>query len=171
MTEVNKDYLDQVSAARYEAQTFLSKHPEFFATPANGHKIVNYMQEHNLKLNAENYEYAFEKLKGQGELLPGREALATMSAEEFKQFAKTHGTPVSDEVGRVSYELPDAYLRESTESYNRPRYTQNTPPVHPEDAKRNPSKREFAFWNSSRQRDWLIARGYWGKNLPDFLTK
>jgi hypothetical protein len=61
---------------------------------------------------------------------------------------------------------------EKQSQINRPRqsaYTQSAPPAHPEDAQRNPSKREWAFWPADRQRDWMIARGYWGKDLPDFL--
>ncbi len=170
--EVSREYLGKIAAARYEAETFMSMHPEYFSTPENGRLITEFMVEKNLILTAENFEYAFEKLKAQGKILPAREVLATMSANEIKEFSKTHGVPVRDGFGNVSYELPDAYLTASTEDYNRPRqsrYTQSAPPAHPEDAQRNPSRREWAFWPSDRQRDWMIARGYWGKDLPDFL--
>lgn len=167
-----REYLGKVAAARYEAQTFMSMHPEFFSTPENGRLITEFMAEKNLMLTAENFDYAFEKLKAQGKLLPAREVLANMTADEVKQFSKTHGMPVRDEFGNVSYELPEVYLTASSEDYNRARhsrYTQRTLPAHPEDAQKNPSRREWAFWPADRQRDWLIARGYWGKDLPDFL--
>jgi hypothetical protein len=169
---VSKEYLGKVSAARYEAQTFMSMHPEYFVTPANGKLIGDYMLEHNLILTAENFEHTFEKLKSQGKLLPPREALATMNADEIKQFTRSHGVPVRDGFGNVSYELPEIYMTAPSEDYNRPRqsrYTESRLPTHPEDARRDPSKREWAFWSSDRQRDWLIARGYWGGDLPDFL--
>jgi hypothetical protein len=164
--EVNKDYLDQVSAARYEAETFLQMHPEFFSTRANGDAIVSYMQEKNLKLNANNFEFAFEKLKSQGKLLPGKETLALMGSEEFKQFAKTHGTPVRDEFGRVSYELPDAYLTDNTESYNRPRQSSTVEPVadrFPQDANKTFTPRQLASFSADRLRAFYERTGQWGK--------
>ena len=167
---VDPAYLSKVSAARFEALTFMNLHPEYFSTPANGKVMTDYMAQEKLILTAENFEYAFEKLKAQGKILPAKEALATMSDAESQQFYRDHGTPVYDGHGRITgYNLPEIYRTESTASYNRPRFTQSTLPAHPEDAKRNPSKREFAMWNADRQRDWLIERGYWGKDLPGFL--
>jgi hypothetical protein len=170
---VDKAYLGKVSAARYEAQTFMSRHPEFFATPQNGKIMTDYMAEKNLILTAENFEHAFEKLKAQGKILPAREVLATMSAEQVRKLSETHGTPVYDGHGRIAgYDLPDAY-NEPSPDFNRPRqgvrYTQDRLPAHPEDAQRNPSRREYAMWDSDRQKAWLVERGYWGRDLPDFL--
>ena len=135
--------------------------------------MTQYMSDHNLILNAENFEYAFEKLKAIGLLLPAKEALATMSDAESQKFYKAHGVAVYDGHGRIAgYDLPDVY-RAPSDDFNRPRqtsrYTQDRLPAHPEDARRDPTKREFAFWDADRQRDWLIARGYWGGDLPDFL--
>jgi hypothetical protein len=170
---VDKAYLGKVSAARYEAQTFMSRHPEFFSTPENGRVMTQYMMDHNLILTAENFEHTFEKLKSLGLLLPAREVVANMSADEIKKLGQMHGSPVYDGHGRLAgYDLPDAY-NEPSPDFNRPRqgasFTQSRLPLHPEDARRDPSKREFAMWDSDRQRDWLIARDYWGKDLPEFL--
>jgi hypothetical protein len=118
---VDKEYLGKVSAARYEAQTFLAKHPEFFSTPENGKIMTDYMAEKNLILTAENFEYAFEKLKQRGKLLPAKEALANMSADEFKEFVDKNGVPTYDAFGRERKELPEVYLTESTVDYNRGR--------------------------------------------------
>jgi hypothetical protein len=169
---VDKQYLGKVSAARFEAETFMSRHPEYFITPANGTAITDFVAEKNLILTAENFEYAFEKLKEQGKLLPAREALATMTSTEFQRFAKTHGRPVTDDRGHVSYELPEVYLKEPTESYNRPRtsrYTEATLPRHPEDAHRKITKKEFNSWGADRMKEYLQMIGAWGGPLPDHL--
>jgi hypothetical protein len=163
---VDPSNLSAVAAARYEAQTFLNLHPEFFTTPANGKMITDYMAEKNLKLNANNFEYAFERLKAQGKLLPGKETLALMGSEEFKQFAKTHGTPVRDEFGRVSYELPDAYLTESTEDYRRPRQSSSLQPVadqFPEDKNKTFTAKQLAGFSADRYRAYCERIGTWGK--------
>jgi hypothetical protein len=170
---IDKAYLGKVAAARFEAETFLARHREFFCTPENGQLMTQYMQDHNLILTAENFEHTFEKLKSRGLLLPAKEALAAMSADEIKKMGEMHGTPRYDGHGRIiGYDFPDAY-DEPSDDYNRPRlgasFTQSRLPLHPEDAKRDPSRREYAMWDSDRQRDWLIARGYWGGDLPDFL--
>ena len=167
MTEVNKDYLDQVSAARYEAETFLKMHPEFFVSPANGKKVTDYMAEKNLKLNATNFEYAFEKLKAKGELLPGREALARMTADEVTAFARQHGEPVYDGFGNVSgYNLPDVYRAPSDPSYNRPRQSSSLQPVgdqFPEDRNRTFTARQLASFSADRYRAYCERTGQWGK--------
>ena len=171
---VDKQLLGKASAARFEAQTFMSLHPEYFVTPANGTAITDYVAEKNLILTAENFEYAFEKLKAQGKLLPAREALATMSADEFTEFAKQHGTPVHDSHGNLEgYNLPEAYNTAPSADYNRPRqkscFTQSTMPRHPEDAHRKVSKKEFQMWDADRAKEYLQAIGAWGGPLPPHL--
>lgn len=116
---VGREHLGKVSAARFEAQTFLARHPEFFSTKANGDTIINYLTEHNLLCNCENMEYALTKLKSAGRILPAKEVLASMTADEFKKFMDQNGTPVYDAFGRVRNELPEAYLTETTVDYNR----------------------------------------------------
>jgi hypothetical protein len=167
-----REHLGKVSAARYEAETFMSRHPEFFATPANGTTITNYMAEKNLILTAENFEYAFEKLKNQGKLLPAREVLANMGSDEIKEFTKAHGVPIRDGFGNVSWELPEIYRTAPSEDFNRPRqsrYTESRLPSHPEDARRKVSKKEFNSWDSDRMKEYLQMIGAWGGPLPDHL--
>src|ERR1035437_8921445 len=119
---VGREHLGKVSAARFEAQTFLARHPEFFSTKANGDTIINYLTEHNLLCNCENMEYALGKLKQQGRILPAKEVLARMTSDEFKSFVDKNGVPAYDAFGRVCNELPEAYLTESTVDYNRDRH-------------------------------------------------
>jgi hypothetical protein len=42
---IDKAYLAKVSAAGYEALTFMSRHPEFFSTPENGKIMTDYLAE------------------------------------------------------------------------------------------------------------------------------
>jgi hypothetical protein len=169
---IDREYLGKIARARYEAESWLQLHSaDYFATPQNGAAMTRHMQENGLPLTAENFEIAYEQLKASGELLPGREAVARMSADEVKEFARQNGRAVFDGHGRLmGYDLPPAYSA-SSEGYNRPaaRYTQDRLPAHPGDVNRNPSRAEFASWSADRAEDWLKARGYWGQNLPDFL--
>jgi hypothetical protein len=170
--QVDPKYLSTLAAARYEAETFMSRHPEWFCTPANGEVMRKYMEDNSLILTVENFEHAFEVLKRQGKILPTRESMVKMSDAELKKFYEANGTPRYDGHGRLlGYDLPEVYTETPTDDYNRPRakVTQSRMPLHPEDARRDPSKREYAMWDSDRQRDWLIARGYWGGDLPEFL--
>jgi hypothetical protein len=114
-----REHLGKVSAARFEAETFLARHPSFFSTKQNGDTIIAYLTEHNLLCNAENMEYAFGKLKAAGKILPAKEVLASMTADEFKKFVDKNGVPAYDAFGRVRNELPSAYLVETTVDYNR----------------------------------------------------
>lgn len=171
---IDRDNLGRIAAARYEAESFLQMHgKDYFPTPQNGKLISDYVQQNNLPLSAEGFEEAFTALQKSGDLLPARESVARMSADEIKEFAKQNGTPVYGPDGRVlGHNLPSAYSEPTSgEGYNRPRarYTQSTLSSHPEDAKRNPSKREFAMWDHQRAKDWLIERGYWDGDLPEFL--
>ena len=166
MTEVNKQHLDQVSAARYEAETFMSMHPEFFATPENGRLITEFMAEKNLKLNATNMEYSFEKLKAAGKLLPAGEEFANMTAAETKEFAKQHGEPVYDGFGNISgYNLPDVY-RAPASSYNRPRQSSTIEPVadrFPQDAGKTFTPKQLASFSADRLKAFYQRTNQWGK--------
>jgi hypothetical protein len=170
----DREQLGKVARAKFEAQAFLDMHAgDYFATPQNGKLISDYVQKNKLPLLAESFEVAFETLKADGTLLPAREAVARMSADELTSFAAEHGAPVYGPNGRLlGHNLPEAYSA-SSEGYNRPsqpsRYTQSRLPSHPEDVKRNPSKREFAMWPADRADAWLQERGYWGGDLPEFL--
>jgi hypothetical protein len=121
--QVDPKYLSTLANARFEAETFMSRHPEWFCTPENGKIMTDYMSEKSMALTAENFEVAFERLKARGKILPAKEVIARMSADEFKKFVQQNGTPVEDPNGRgrVTYEIPEAYRRESTIDYNRPR--------------------------------------------------
>jgi len=173
LDEQTRAQLSSLSATRYEAETFIARHKEFFVTPANGKKISDYMQRQGMNFqDAQDYELAFAELKSRGELIPSREELANMGSGEYEEFIKAHGVPVTDGFGRVSYELPQDYLTAPTEDYNRPRmtrYTQNTLPAHPEDAKRKISKQEFLMMNPERAKEYLQMIGCWGKDLPEHL--
>ena len=164
--QVDREHLGRVAAARYEAETFISVHPEFFTTPANGKAVTDFLAERDLILTAENFEYAFEKLKAQGKLLPAREVLANMSADEVKEFTKSHGTPVRDGFGNLSYELPEAYLRSPSEDYNRPRQSSSLEPVadrFPQDANKTFTPRQLASFSADRLRAFYERTGKWGK--------
>ena len=118
---VDHGELGKIASARFEAQSFLQLHPEFFATRENGQKVTAYIEQNGLPLNAESMETAYRKLKASGEILPPRETIALMSADELKKFAAEHGEPVIDSWGRTNYELPQAYREPTSSDYNRPR--------------------------------------------------
>lgn len=146
---VGREHLGKVAAARYEAQTFLARHPEFFSTKQNGDTIINYLTEHNLLVNAENMEFAYSKLKQRGKILPAKEVLASMSADELKKFVDTNGVPVYDAFGRESRELPAAYFVESTVDYNRGR--QKPGPVQTMRQSRNVTEQGAHPWERGKK--------------------
>ena len=119
---IDRDNLGPLATVRYEAEAWLSTHPEYFVTRANGEKMTGYMAEHGIELNAEGFEQAYRRLKQAGEILPARESLAKMSADELKAFVREHGEPVTDSWGRTTHEIPSAYTSPaSSEGFVRPR--------------------------------------------------
>jgi hypothetical protein len=169
-----REHLGKVAAARYEATTFMSAHPEFFASPENSQTMLAYMEKHNLVLNAENYSYALEKLKAAGKIIPAKEALAKMSADEFKEFVDKNGFTAYDHAGREYKELPASYLQESTVNYNRKsgpvgtmrqartavarRESSDFARTHPWEQGRKITKAQYAMLDADHQsdlHDWL----------------
>lgn len=75
-----------IIAERDHAEAFVTRHPEYRATEANGNAMVKYMQAHNLQPTLENFETAFEDLRDSGllELETKRDERTIVSERESK---------------------------------------------------------------------------------------
>jgi hypothetical protein len=165
---IDRDNLGRVAAARYEAESFLQMHSkDYFATPQNGKLISEYVQQNGLGLTAEGFEEAYVALQKSGKLLPAREAIARMSADEVKAFAAENGTPVYDGFGRVmGHNFPEAYSQPTPADYNRPHQSSTLSPVadpYPEDKGKKFTARQLASFSSDRFKAYAQRTGQWGK--------
>jgi hypothetical protein len=168
LTQAQLEYL-QSETNRGQAEYFLKTNPDYFICESNGHKLAEWLRAKKLPITSENLEQAKAALMDERKLIaPSRQTLAKMTADEVKQVAIVNGKARYDEQGNyLGSDFDPAWLADTQDR----QLKALTRPVmsHPEDLHKKPTKKEFAMWSHERMREWLVATGHWGRELPDYL--
>jgi hypothetical protein len=164
--------LSPQAAVHYESNAFADKHPEFVRCQQNAKAMLGYIEQNKLPMTVDSFEKAYEHLRNERKLfVPNGTSFAQMTAAEVRQLAQEHGIPRYDHRGQiVGYDWPENFYKlPPVETEDSPRLRQKSQMSHPGDYGKKPTKREFAMWDSTRQREWSESNGTWGHALPEYL--
>lgn len=169
--------LSAPAAIRYEAETFIERHPEYEVCDENFKAIGDYMDKHKLPLTHEGFEKAYSALwnSGKVKMRPSFEAmLPHLTHEETQEYLEKNGVAMVDANGQFAgYGMPTKGFRMSAVD-SKGRQPNGLPlPVESKqlqhDLKNPPTKAEFQSWGAERTREYLVAIGAWNHALPEHL--
>jgi hypothetical protein len=179
MEQVNPAELSRKANAHFEALAFLEDHPEYLRCNTNQALFKVELQKLGRPPKYQDMVNIYEKLKDK---LLTRQKVAHIMAigtvAQASELLEKEGVERFDDYGRsMGKDFPDAFRepvnmrgpRENSAGRATKHYMQSIKQEHPEDEGYRPTKREFAGWTADRQREWLEASGYWGRDLPSFL--
>jgi hypothetical protein len=168
--------------AHLEALVFVHENPDFLPSKQNSAFILAQFKQKGIeKPTAKDFADAYRKGLEAKKLLTRdevRKVIQAGSAADLQNLVEREGIPRYDERGRfIGHDYPESFTEpvkldsERSKQAGRATATHMSPIAtdHPNDEAYRPSKREFAGWGPRRQREWLEAAGYWGRDLPDYL--
>lgn len=174
---VDPTHLTPTATFKFEMQVFIDTHSDYLVCKYNSDQLVEWVESRKLPPNHDNIDRAYTALKAEGKMLTSgnfHAKIAKMTHDEVQELLRVNGVAKYDDFQRFQgYDWPERW-KHFPVADTTGRQTADLTPTQQEqlakDLSRNPTKREFfGEWGPDRAKQWLIAKGYWGRELPLYL--